>query len=72
MLARNAGDASLAIDLGDQRQRVGDTYGAIEAYGEALINLNALDFDGRFATSLDLGEPGFGPRPPGRALRGCR
>ena len=43
MLARNAGDASLAIDLGDQRQRVGDTHGAIEAYGEALIKLNALD-----------------------------
>ena len=46
MLARNAGDASLALDLGDQRQRVGDTYGAIEAYGEALINLNALESSG--------------------------
>ena len=41
MLARNAGAASLAIDLGDQRQRLGDTRGAIEAYGEALINLDA-------------------------------
>ena len=70
MLARNAGAASLAIDLGDQRQRLGDTRGAIEAYGEALIKLNALEFICRFAAALDLGEPGFGPRPLGRAIRG--
>ena len=70
MLARNAGVASLAIDLGDQRQRVGDTHGAIEAYGEALIKLNALELNGRFATPFDLWEPGFGARPLGRTIRG--
>ena len=72
MLARNAGAASLTIDLGDQRQRLGDMRGAIEAYGEALIKLNALELVCWFATSHDRGEPGFGPRPHGRALRRFR
>ena len=42
-IAANPGEANLAIDLGDQWQRLGDTPRAIEAYNEALIKLNALD-----------------------------